>query len=410
MVTRKGQIAPLRQTLYPPLIRALPGVHRHGQVLHQLCLPVLRGDLDQMVGQVRGLQWLEHHRGGRRRPAAGLGRDPPGQGPQDHTRRPEDRGRAARAPSHRHCRVRPRHRRWLGAGIGALGRWRSGHRQVHHHPAGAGQVRPEWRPCRLYLRRRGDGAGAHARRPHGPGRCAPDAGRRHLRRRHSGHPGSRQAPGHCRHRFHPDPVDRRAGRRARHHRPGAHRLLRPGALCQGLRRGAAAGGACDERRPDRGAQGGRASGGCGALFRRRARPSFPRAARHQEPLRRHRRDRRVRDDGQGPGRSRQSVGAVPGRPQIRRPRHRRLRRAGRHAAPAVRDPGAGVALCLRFAPPRRGGLGYRPSGHDPGGAGRPRRGWNRGFRCLSQHRGRPEDRRARGRPGGGCRAGFLFRW
>ena len=63
---------------------------------------------------------------------------------------------------------------------------------------------------------------------------------------------------------------------------------------------------------------------------------------------------------------------------------------------------------LRHAAPRRGGLGYRPAGHDPGGAGRPRRGWNRGDRCLSQRRRRPEDRRARGRSGGGRRPGVLF--
>ena len=44
---------------------------------------------------------------------------------------------------------------------------------------------------------------------------------------------------------------------------------------------------------------------------------------------------------------------------------------------AVRNPGAGVAHRLRHAAPRRGGLGHRPPGDDPGGAGCPRRGWNR---------------------------------
>ena len=58
-------------------------------------------------------------------------------------------------------------------------------------------------------------------------------------------------------------------------------------------------------------------------------------------------------------------------------RHGGVRRAGRHAAAAVRNPGAGVADRLRHAAPRRGGLGYRAPGHDPGGAGCPRRGWNR---------------------------------
>jgi hypothetical protein len=64
-----------------------------------------------------------------------------------------------------------------------------------------------------------------------------------------------------------------------HHRPGAHRQFRSGALCQGIRRGAAAGRPCHQGRPDRRPQGGRASGGCGALFRGRARPPFPRVAR-----------------------------------------------------------------------------------------------------------------------------------
>ena len=59
---------------------------------------------------------------------------------------------------------------------------------------------------------------------------------------------------------------------------------------------------------------------------------------------------------------------------------------GRHAALAVRNPGAGGAHRLRHAAPRRGGLGHRPAGHDPGGAGCPRRGWNRRLRCLSERR------------------------
>ena len=55
----------------------------------------------------------------------------------------------------------------LVPGSAASGRRRSGHRQIHHHPAGPGQVCEEWRPRDLHLRRGGDGAGAHARRPHG---------------------------------------------------------------------------------------------------------------------------------------------------------------------------------------------------------------------------------------------------
>ena len=59
--------------------------------------------------------------------------------------------------------------------------------------------------------------------------------------------------------------------------------------------------------------------------------------------------------------------------------------------------------------PGGGGLGYRPSGDDPGGAGCPRRGWNRGRRCLSERGGGPENRGTR-RRSGGCRSpGFILR-
>ncbi len=72
-----------------------------------------------------------------------------------------------------------------------------------------------------------------------------------------------------------------------------------------------------------GPKAGRASGRCGALFRGRARPPFPCPARGEEPLRRHRRDRRVRNDRHGAGGGSQSLGAVPGRPH--RPGARRRR-------------------------------------------------------------------------------------
>ncbi len=55
--------------------------------------------------------------------------------------------------------------------------------------------------------------------------------------------------------------------------------------------------------------------------------------------------------------------------------HGGVRRPGRHPAAALRNPGAGGARRLRHAAPRRGGLGHRPAGDDPGGAGCARRAW-----------------------------------
>ena len=165
---------------------------------------------------------------------------------------------------------------------------------------------------------------------------------------------------HRRHQFHPDDLDIGAGSRARHHRAGAHRLVRSGALRQSVRRRAAARRPRHQGRPDRRPQGGRASGRCGALFRRRARPSFPRPARGEEPLRPHRRNRRVRDDRQR---------ASPKSP---------IRRRCSSATATGTSPGTAVfaglegtrpllveiqalvaAAGLRHAAPRGGRLGYR---------------------------------------------------
>ena len=152
-----------------------------------------------------------------------------------------------------------------------------------------------------------------------------------------------------------------------------------------------------DRRPARA----RAHGRRRALFRRRARPPVPHPARGQEPLRRHRRDRRLRDD---------RCAAWPRCP-TRRP----------CSWPNARGDVAGAAV---FA----GIEGTRPVLVEiqalvaPSPLGTPRRavvGWDSGrlamvlavleARCglaigdqrrLSQRRRRPADRRAGGRPGG----------
>ena len=66
-------------------------------------------------------------------------------------------------------------------------------------------------------------------------------------------------------------------------------------LRQAVRQRAAARRPRHQGRPDRRPQGDRAHGRHRALFRGRPRPSLPHPARGQEPLRRHRRDRRLRD-------------------------------------------------------------------------------------------------------------------
>ena len=219
------------------------------------------------------------------------------------------------------------------------------------------------------------------------------------------------AAGRRRHRFDPDDVPRALEAAPGHGRPGAHGQLRSGPLGQATRGRAAAGRPRHQGRPDRRAQAGRAYGRCRALFRGRARPPVPHPARGEEPLRPDRRDRRLRDDRGRAGRSRQS-------------RPRCSWATARPEAPGAAvfagiegtrplaggDSGAGGSARLRHPAPGGGGLGFGPAGHDPGGAGCPRRAWNYRARCLSERCRRAEDRRAGGRSGGGGGAGLqLFR-
>ena len=75
---------------------------------------------------------------------------------------------------------------------------------------------------------------------------------------------------------------------------------------------------------------------------------------------------------------------------------------------AVRDSSAGCSLQLRHTAPGGGGLGHRTPGDDSGGAGCPGRGWHWRQRCLSERRGRPENRGTGSRPGGSRRPGVVL--
>ena len=97
-------------------------------------------------------------------------------------------------------------------------------------------------------------------------------------------------------RQHPDHVAGQPGQRARLGGAGAGLQLRtdPPGQDPGIR--GRAGRPRHQGRRDRRAAGAGAHGRCGAVFRRRARPPVPHPARGEEPFRRDRRDRRVRDD------------------------------------------------------------------------------------------------------------------
>ena len=96
----------------------------------------------------------------------------------------------------------------------------------------------------------------------------------------------------------------------------------------------------------------RAYGRHGAELRRRAQPPVPHPARDEEPLRRDRRDRRLRDGRAGADRGAEPVGAVPDPSRRAGQRHERIPGDRGLAAGAGRDPGADRAA--GDAAPRRG--------------------------------------------------------
>ena len=303
----------------------------------------LRCHTDPLGRPLRRLRRLEQHlRRSAARCAAARPRE--GQGPGHRFPAARRAGRRARPAALRDRRDRQGRGRGFRAGLGRPARGRPRHRQVDAAPAGCGGAcRARWAD-RLLLGRGGPGADPHARRAPRPRRRAGGAGCGHRRPRYRDERRGRDAARHGGDRFHPDHVSRHPRFCAGDGRPGAG--LRPGAdpARQAHRHGARARGPRHQGGADRRPPRARAHGRLRALFRGRARPPVPHRARHQEPLRADRRDRRVRDDRPRSRGNSQSVQPV------RRPRA-----------------GTGAGCCgLR----RRRGLAAGP-GRDsgPGGAG-----------------------------------------
>ena len=112
--------------------------------------------------------------------------------------------------------------------------------------------------------------------------------------------GAMRAAGAAGDRFDPDHAFGPDRGRAGHGQPGARLRVRTDPLRQGERRRAGAGRPRHQGRQHRRAARARTHGRRGDELRRRAQPPVPHPARAQEPLRRGRRDRRVRD-GRGRG-------------------------------------------------------------------------------------------------------------
>ena len=183
--------------------------------------------------------------------------------------------------------------------------------------------------------------------------------------------GRRRRPGGD--RLDPDHVARLHRQRARHRRPGPRLQLRADPARQGRQIRPGAGRPRHQGRRHRRAPRAGAHGRCGAVFRRRPRPPVPHPARGEEPLRRHRRDRRVRDDRPRPGRGRQPLGAVPGRAAGQHRRQCGVRRTGGHPAGAGGGAGAAVAQSRRHAATFGDRLGRRAAADAARGAGDARR-------------------------------------
>ena len=86
-------------------------------------------------------------------------------------------------------------------------------------------------------------------------------------------------------------------------------------------------------------------------------PALPHSARHEKPLRTHRRNRRVRDDRRRTAGSAEPFRVISVRAGSRQRRHRRLCRHRGHTAAAGGNPGARRPHVPRHAAPRRGRLG-----------------------------------------------------
>lgn len=110
-----------------------------------------------------------------------------------------------------------------------------------------------------------------------------------------------------------------------------------------------------------------------AVLRGRPLAGVPDTSRHEEPLRADERNRRVRDDDEGPQRGCQPIGGVPaGRRERALQRHGGRGRGRGNARASRGNPGAHGACAVRHAGEARYGRGLQPRGNAPGRAGQAR--------------------------------------
>ncbi|KAF1854560.1 hypothetical protein Lal_00010360, partial [Lupinus albus] len=246
--------------------------------------------------------------------------------------------------------------------------------------------------------------GRGKRRPGGDALTAPGPGWQPGARAGRDQPGEDPRHHRCRgagllrHRLHPDALLRAAVLRARLGRAGARVRGAAHPHGQGARLRDGAGGPCHQgRRTGRPARAG-AHRRHGAVLRGRHAQQLPAGEGHQEPLRRGQRDRRLRDDREGPEGRGQPERHLPVHPCRAGAGQLRARHAGRHAAAAGGAAGPGGQRRREpEAAVRRPGPG--PPGHAAGRAAPPRgRGHGRPGR-VRQCRRRRAHHRAGGRPG-----------
>ena len=275
----------------------------------------------------------------------------------------EDLSGASRAgPARRHWdrRTRSGRRRRICAGLRDTDRRRARHRQVDSADSslrGGGALR---RAGRLRFGRGIDRPDPSPRRPPRAGDRSgstrgPDSGRGHR-----GDAGVGRRTEIRGHQFDPDHVERRDRIGAGNGQPGAGLGPSADSLRQSERRGASACRACHQGRPDRGPARGRAHGGRGLLVRGRRSARVSSFAGGQEPLRRHRRGRRLRNDRRRPCRGAEPVGAVSGRAGRRREPGASVFAGVEGARPLLVEIQALVAP-TSLGTPRRAVVGWEPS-------------------------------------------------
>ncbi len=269
--------------------------------------------------------------------------------------------------------------------------------------AGGRELRARGRTGAVCVRRRIRAPDQVARRSARRRRCAALPALGNLHRAHPRGSRPRQAGADDR-RLGADRVLAEVPVGARQHRPGARGGDAVPVHRQGPQHSDVPGRPHHEGRQPRRPQGARARGRHRALLRRRAASLASRRPRREEPVWRHQRARRVRDDRHGPAAGAQSVGDVSGRAPDRDAGLRGAVLPRRLAAAAGRSAGARQHQQLRQVAPHGRGHRSEPPVAAAGGAREARRAAPRVRRCVREHRGRHEHRRAGRRPRH-CRGG-----